>query len=177
MHTIHYIATKSDNKTNAHSEVKQFLENQMGSEDNISSWYDWFVTGGGRWASGDDNQYNDDYVGDVAHQSEPAFREKLDQAHNWYNENLSQSIDEVRKINLTEMLDNIENNKEGLHKNFKLSFDLWPVNKLYNLISGDWGPDDHFYDTVNHTPHPTYMLEAIDKGDKDWYIVPVDFHF
>lgn len=177
MHTIHYVAAKADNKENAHSEVRSFLEKQMGSDENISSWYDWFVTGGGRWASGDDNQYNDNYVGDVAHQSEPAFREKLDQAHKWYNETLGQSIDEVREINLTEMLDNIENNKEGLHKNFKLSFELWPVSKLYNLISGDWGPDHHFYDTVNHTTHPTYMLEAIDKGDNDWYIVPVDFHF
>lgn len=177
MHTIHYIAVKADSKDTAHRTVKDHLESNMGSDENISSWYDWFVTGGGRWATGDDNQYNDEWTGDVAHQSEPAFREKLDQAHKWYNENLGQAIDDVRKINLPDILDEIENTKEGLHKNFKLSFELYPVNKLYSLVSGDWGPDHHFYDTVNYTTHPTYMLEAIDKGDNDWYIVPVDFHF
>lgn len=178
MHTIHFIATQAIGKDEAHRSVKSNLESHLGSEEFPSDvWYDWFVTGGGRWASGDDNQYNDEWTGDVAHQSEPAFQEHIDKAHKFYMTELGETIEQARKINLTDILDNINNDKESMYPNFKLSFELYPLHKLWSQIASNWGPDSYFYDIVNHTTHPTYMREAIDKGDTNWYIVPVDFHF
>ncbi len=60
MHTLQWIVTTADDKNHAFYSVKHYLEENMGSEYNYSSWYDWFVTGGGRWNPNDTDGYNDD---------------------------------------------------------------------------------------------------------------------
>ena len=174
MHVIQYIATKSDTPENAHGSVKQYLEAQMGSGDNISSWYDWFITGGGRWSTGDDNQYNDDWVGDVAHQSSPKFQEYVDTASRFKQEELTRYIQNARKINLSDILDLAEAGEEDY---FKVGHQLYEIKQIYDITLGVWNHNSYFFDTENDTTRSKYMLEAIDKGDDDWYIVPVDFHF
>ena len=178
MHVIQYIAVKSDTAQNAHSSVKHFLEEQMGQVEYVhNTWYDWFVTGGGRWASGEDNQYNDTWTGDVVHQSSPKFQEYLDTAHKYKLEATMDDLKYARDINISEILDNIENNQEGLYPMYTEASALYPFSQLYKQLTGMWGPDSYFFDIENDTTHPTYMREGIDKGDKDWYLVPVDFHF
>lgn len=175
MHVIQYVATKSDTPENAHSSVKQYLEAHLGSEDYPSDvWYDWFITGGGRWASGDDNQYNDSYVDDVTHQSQPEFQENIDKAKKFRKTEIQENLEAARKLDITKLLDSIDSDSEF---NFGAAIELYPIKKLYDISWGSWDHSSYFFDIENDTTSTKYMLEAIDKGDDDWYIVPVDFHF
>ena len=177
MHTIQYIATQADDTDHAFRSVKDYLETLLGDGESINTWYDWFVTGGGRWASGEDNQYNDEWTGDVAHQSSPKFQEYLDTAHKYKLEAVEADLKYARDINISEILNNIENDLEGLYPMYAEASALYPFSQLYKNMVGMWGPDSYFFDIENDTTHPTYMREGIDKGDNNWYIVPVDFHF
>jgi len=176
MHVIQYIATQADSKQEAFDGVKNNLEEQLGNGEVINTWFDWFVTGGGRWST-DEDPYIDHYTGDVAHQADPKFQEYLDTAHKYYLQSLAETVEQNRKIDLPALLDSIDMTKEGLYPNFRLAMDSYPLKKLWDVLSNVWGPDSYFFDLVNDTTHPTYMREAIDKGDTNWYIVPVDFHF
>jgi hypothetical protein len=176
MHCIQYIAAKSDTAENAHSQVKQYLEAQMGDDDTHNTWYDWFVTGGGRWASDENAQYDDSYTADVVHQDSPKFQEYLDTAHKYKLEAVEADLKYARDINIAAIFDNIENNQEGLYPMYTEANALYPFKKLYDHVISAWGPDSYFFDIENDTTHPTYMREGIDKGDKNWYLVPVDFH-
>lgn len=176
MHVIQYVATKADDVESAHSFVKNYLESLMGNDESHNTWYDWFIVGGGRWASGVDNQYNDEWTGDVVHQDSPKFQENLDQAHKWKLEATSWEIKRAKEIDMSGVIDRIENDQEGLYPMWDVTSQLYPFYKLYQMTSGTWGSDSYFFDIEHETTHPTYMREAIDKGDKDWYLVPVDFH-
>ena len=59
MHVLQWIATRADDKDEAFRRVKDYLETNMGNEDSYSSWYDWFVCGGGRWNENTDDPYDD----------------------------------------------------------------------------------------------------------------------
>ena len=174
MHVIQYIATKADNIDEAFRTVKGYLEAHLGSEDYPSDvWYDWFVTGGGRWSSSTD-PYDDDYTDDVAHQSSPKFQEYLDTATRYKKEELTRYIQNARKINLKEILDLAEAGEEDY---FKVGHQLYEIKQIYEMTLGVWNYNAYFFDTVNDTTVSKYMQESIDKGDTNWYIVPVDFHF
>ena len=172
MHCIQYIATKADDVEDAHGNVKAYLENLMGDE-GYGTWYDWFVTGGGRWATGD-NQYNDEYTQDVVHQSSPKFQEYLSKAKEYRQAEITQYLEKARAVNLTELLDMIDLEDEW---NFKVGHQLYDIKKLYDITMGSWDYTSYFFDSENDTVVTKYMLEAIDKGDDNWYLVPVDFHF
>jgi hypothetical protein len=177
MHVIQYVATKADDVESAHSQVKSYLESHLGSESYSSDvWYDWFVVGGGRWASGE-NQYNDNYTGDVVSQDSPKFQEYLDIAHKYKLEASAADLKYAREVDVSALLDSIENNQEGLYPMYDEANKLYPFRNLYNQLIGMWGPDSYFFDIENDTTHPKYMLQAIDNDTKKWYIVPVDFHF
>lgn len=176
MHTIQYIAVKADSVEEAHANAKSYLESQLGSGDTYNTWFDWFVVGGGRWATGDENQYNDDWTGDVVHQDSPKFQEYLDQAQQWKLESTMWEIKRAREIDISNTLDKIENDQEGLYPMWDVTSELYPLHKLYEATNGSWNSDSHFFDIEHEASHPKYMREAIDKGDKNWYLVPVDFH-
>lgn len=177
MHVIQYIAVKSDTAENAHGSVKQYLETQMGTDPYVSpSWYDWFVVGGGRWATEDGNQYNDDYIDDVAPQDDPRFQGYIDQAHKWKLEATMDDLKYARKVDMAALLDKIENDQEGLYPMYAVTTELYAFYCLYKQLSGMWGPDSFYFDMEHDSTNPTHMKNAIDNGDKDWYLVPVDFH-
>ena len=172
MHVIQYIATKADSVQEAFDEVRGYLETNMG-DSGYDNWYDWFVTGGGRWSTSED-PYDDTYTNDVVHQSDPKFQEYLDTAHKYRLNELNTYIEQARKINLSDMLDSFEDFE---HDHFKVGMDLYPLTKLYDMAMGRWDFNSYFMDSVNDTTNRKYLLEAIDNGDQDWYLVPVDFHF
>ena len=177
MHVIQYVATKADDVESAHRQVKDYLETHMGSEEFPSDvWYDWFIVGGGRWSSAPD-PYDDEWIVDVVHQDSPKFQEYLDQAHKWRLEATEVDLKYARDINIAAIFDNIENNQEGMYPMFAEASALYPFKKLYDHVSGTWGPDSYYFDIDNDCTHPTYMRQGIDNGDKNWYIVPVDFHY
>lgn len=173
MHCIQFIATQADSKQEAFDEVKANLENRMGDDENLSSWYDWFVTGGGRWSTSDD-PYNDNYTADVAHQSDSKFQEYLDTAVKYRSEELARYVEKARQLNLSEVLDLVEAGEEDY---FKAGHQLYDIKQIYEMTLGVWNFNSYFFDIVNDQIIPKYMQESINNGAKNWYLVPVDFHF
>jgi hypothetical protein len=55
--------------------------------------------------------------------------------------------------------------------------DLYPINKLYDMALGVWDYNSYFFDIVNDSANRKYMLDTIDNGADNWYLIPVDFHF
>jgi hypothetical protein len=173
MHVIQYVATQADDKSHAFNSVKHYLEVNLGEHESYNNWYDWFVTGGGRFSTSDD-PYDDNYQEDVVHQSEAKFEEYLDTAHKYRQQELSQYEDEARKLNLTELLDNLQDFE---HDHYKVGSQLYPLKQLYEMCMGVWNYNSYFMDSINDSTNRKYMRESIDKGADNWYLVPVDFHF
>ena len=172
MHTLHQIATQADSKEEAHARVKDYLETQLGEEFGPNNqWFDWFVVGGGRWSTSDD-PYDTDYFPDVAHYSEPKFAESVAQALSWREEELQRYVTSAKETNLSELLSQL-----GQVDNFKIASELYNVKKIYDMTVGSWDFNSYFFDMINDTTTDKYMKESIDKGDKTWYAVPVDFHY
>ena len=172
MHTLHQIATQAESKEEAHSRVKDYLETTLGEEfGTTNTWYDWFVVGGGRWSTSDD-PYNTDYWPDVKHTSEIEFFQSISQALTWREEELQRYAAVAKETNLRELLSQL-----GQVDNFKIASELYNVKKIYDMTVGSWDFNSYFFDMINDTTTDKYMQESIDKGDKTWYSVPVDFHY
>lgn len=172
MHTIHQIATQADSKEEAHARVKDYLETQLGNDHSYTpTWFDWFVTGGGRWSTSDD-PYDDNYTDDVVHSSDTKFAESIAKALEWRNEEMQRYLKEAKEINLSELLSQV-----GQVDDFKVGHQLYSVKKIYDMTMGMWDSNSYFFDMINDTTTDKYMQESLDKGDKTWYAVPVDFHF
>lgn len=178
MHVIQYIAIEADDRDHAFRSVKNYLETHLGNdpESPTNTWYDWFVTGGGRWSTSGD-PYNDDYQADVAHQDSPAFEDYLLTAHKFKLEATAADLKYAREVDMTELLDKIEQNQEGLYPMYDEANWLYPFKNLYNQLIGMWGPDSYYFDIHHDSTNPIHMKNSIDKGSKNWYIVPVDFHY
>ena len=178
MHVLHYIATQADSKEEAFDSVKWFLNAQMGDDDVPHTWYDWFITGGGRWSSGTD-PYDDNYADDVVHQDDPKFHEHLIKAHELKLSDTGYWIKKVRENtpDIEAILDKIENNQEGLYPMFEESIQLMDIMMLENCISGRWHSGSFFFDMVNELTYPKIIRESIEAGVDNWYLVPVDFHY
>jgi hypothetical protein len=180
MHVLQWIATEADNKDEAYRRVEDTLQEMLGdSESPTLTWYDWFVVGGGRWNTKDD--------------------ESAAAAYTEGKTNLIISYDESPEPFLTGILRALEDRKsefDGYAKDVDSSiidkiikdynpkeFDfmafqsLYPIKKMIDMAYGTWDMNSYFYDMVNDTTTPKYLYESIDKGNKNWYLVPVDFHF
>ena len=174
MHVIQYVATTADNAESAHSFVKNYLESLMGNDDSHNTWYDWFVTGGGRWASGEDNQYNDEWTGDVVHQSSPKFQEYLNKAKEFRQTSLKEYLEEASRLDLAKILDNI---KVSEGADFHSGMLLYSIKKLYDMTMGEWDYNSYYFDIHHDSANMIHLQNSLDKGADSWYIVPVDFHF
>jgi len=176
MHCIQYIATQADSTQEAFDDVKSHLEGFLGDDPftaGSATWYDWFVTGGGRWSTSDD-PYNDEYTGDVVHQSAPKFQEHLDKAKEFRQTSLKEYVEQATKVDYNKIINDIDVSGGD---DFRAGMELYPIKKLYDMALGIWDYNSYFFDIVNDSANRIHMLEAIDKGDKNWYLVPVDFHF
>jgi hypothetical protein len=56
-------------------------------------------------------------------------------------------------------------------------FQLYELYKMIDMTQGKWDFNSYFYDMHHETTNTKYMLESIDTGNKNWYLVFVDFHF
>lgn len=174
MHVIQYVATKADDVESAHRQVKSYLEEQLGSGDTYTTWYDWFVTGGGRWASNENAQYDDNYTADVAHQDTPKFQECLDKAKEFRQQALNEYIAEARKVDVDKIISDIET---SAGEDFRSAMELYSLHKLYDMSIGKWDYNSYYFDIIHDSSNMIHLKNCLDKGDKDWYLVPVDFHF
>ena len=174
MHTIQYIATQADDVDHAFRSVKDYLENQMGDEYNLSSWYDWFVTGGGRWASDENAQYDDNYKGDVVHQSSPKFQEYLDKAKEYRQTSLKEYVEQANKADYNKIINDIDVSGGD---DFRAGMELYSIKKLYDIALGIWDFNSYFFDIINDSANMIHVKNSLDNGEDNWYLVPVDFHF
>lgn len=176
MHTIQYIAVQGDDVDEAFRRVKHELEAMLGNdpESSTDTWFDWFVTGGGRWTTDPANQYNDEYQGDVVHQSQIAFESYLNKAKEFRQQTFEEYLKQANDIDYTNLLSEIAAKPED---SFHGGMQLYPIKKVYDMTMGTWDYNSYFFDIINDTASMKSLQNSIDNGADDWYLVPVDFHF
>jgi hypothetical protein len=174
MHVLQRIAVQADDTSHAFNSVKHYLETQMGSEYSYSSWYDWFVTGGGRWNPNSDSQYDDnDQSMTISYDEDPqaflaAVNNAIDERMSEFNQ-YRQSFN-TKNVDINSVLDSYNGQMD-------FGFQLYELYKMIDMTQGKWDFNSYFYDMVHETTNTKYMLESIDTGNKNWYLVFVDFHF
>ncbi len=174
MHVLQRIAVQADDTSHAFNSVKHYLEAQMGSEYSYSSWYDWFVTGGGRWNPNEGSQYNDDDQSmTISYDDNPqaflaAVNNAIDERMSEFN-SYRQSFN-TKNVDINSVLDSYNGQMD-------FGFQLYELYKMIDMTQGKWDFNSYFYDMHHETTNTKYMLESIDTGNKNWYLVFVDFHF
>lgn len=168
MHVLQRIAVQADDKDHAFRSVKDYLETQMGDEYNYSSWYDWFVTGGGRWNENADQYNDDDQSMTISYAEEPEkFISSINEAIEARVAEFNQYRKSLADVDINASLDKYDGQMD-------FSFDLYPLGKMIDLMQGKWDFNSYFFDCTHETTNTKYML---DKIDGSWYLVYVDFHF
>ena len=173
MHTIQYIAVQADDTDMAFRSVKDNLETHLGDEHTNNAWYDWFVTGGGRWSTSED-PYDDNYYNDVVHQSSPKFQEYLDKAKEFRQTSLKEYVESSKKVDIAKIISDIELSGGD---DFRAGMELYSIKKIYDMAMGTWDYNSYFFDIHHDSANTIHMKTSIDNGADSWYLVPVDFHF
>ena len=172
MHVLQYITVQADTSDEAFRTVKDSLESELGSNEYATnSWFDWFVAGGGRFVEG--NPYEESPSHIISYDDAPAeYRAIVDslitsrmEEFNGYRKQF-----ESKGIDLNDKLDNYK----GV---MNYDFELYPLKKMIDMIQGEWDMNSFFYDMHHASTNPEHMYKSIDLGNKNWYAVPVDFHF
>jgi hypothetical protein len=172
MHVLQYIAVQSDTSDEAFRTVKDTLESELGNNDySTNSWFDWFVAGGGRFVAGNPYEESDNHI--ISYDEAPKdYRAIVDsmiasrmEEFNGYRKQF-----ESKGIDLNDKLDNYK----GV---MNYDFELYPLKKMIDMIQGEWDFNSYFYDMHHASTNPEHMYKSIDLGNKNWYAVPVDFHF
>lgn len=175
MHVLQWIAVQADDNSHAFNSVKHYLEVNMGSEDSYASWYDWFVTGGGRWNDNGNDPYDDDNESMViSYDEDPKkFLETVEKSMVQRKEEFDRYAKDINPDILAKIISDYNPRK----KDFAVFSELYPIKKIIDMAYGEWDFNSYFFDCNNDTTSPKYMFESIDTGNKNWYLIPVDFHF
>ena len=188
MHTLHYVAVKLDDhfdgtnsavlREEASDQVHSTL---LGDERPYGSWYDWFVSGGGRFTEG--------YAYANSYDSVILFGEDKDKFLSSMNEALSWALAETQRlyeeVQRNFDLDSAVAHYERTYNNNTVveghsSMGAWTMRRLVSLLDNYWNPDSHFLDITNGTPQPRYLLDDIERNPDEagqWALVPTDFHY
>ena len=180
MHVLQWIATEADDKDEAYRRVEDTLQSMLGDyESPTLTWYDWFVVGGGRWNVGENDDHAEAYTEGKTNliisydESPEPFLTGVLRAM----EDRKAEFDGYAKDIDSSVIDKIINDYDPKEFDFPAFQSLYPIKKMIDMAYGEWDFNAYFYDMVNDTTTPKYLYESIDKGNKNWYLVPVDFHF
>jgi hypothetical protein len=172
LHILQYIAVKADSAEEAIDNVRTELENQMGEIGSGVTWYDWFVTGGGRF-NPDSDPYTDGQTNMIiSSQDSEAFEQTLVECIGNRVTEFNRYRDEWNRsnVNLEATLDTYEGTTD-------YSMSLYPIGKMVDMLQGEWDFNSYFYDLDNWSTNPIHMnSDRINNGSL-WFLVPVDFHF
>jgi hypothetical protein len=176
MHTLHWIAVEAENEENAVDIVDQTLDSYMSGNDAPSTWYDWYVVGGGRWNTAEDEDLMAGYTKKsnmvISYDKDPnAFRAKIDEGVQQRIADYNQYLAEVKETKVIDKLDNYGG---------AMSYDyhFYALNRLLAHQMGEWSHDSWFFDMVHDSTNATHILSKIDRNEgKNLYLCPVDFHF
>ena len=176
MHTLQWVVVEADDIEDSVSVADALLESAMGDGDNPSSWYDWYIVGGGRWNIADEEDWKAGYDTKtnmvIAFEDNPnAFRAKIDELITNRIATFNEYREEFSKIDLNKVLDEYQGN-------MSYSMDTYAISNMLRLIRGDWFYDSKFYDLGHWSTNATHILSKIDNGlGENLYLVPIDFHF
>jgi len=170
MHTLQYIAIQSEDKESAANTVKNLLEEELNPG---SSWYDWFVVGGGRFAPNPEDQYDDTHETVISYADTPdIFDEKVGDCMKSKGREYQELYTDY-KLNKEE----IEKTFEAWNGNMEFSMALYPLRKMLDIVQGHWDYTSRVYDITNWSTNTHHMNRSLADGNKNWFLVPVDFHF
>ena len=175
MHVLQRIAVQADDKDMAFRAVKDTLESELGSDAYASNaWFDWFVTGGGRWNPSPDSQYDDNEQSMTV-----SYEEEPDKFISVVNEAIEARVEEFNRYRQYFNEKNVDINAylDKYDGQMDYSMELYDLSKMIDMAQGKWDYNSYFYDMHHASVNTQHMLNAIDKGVKNWYIVFVDFHF
>jgi hypothetical protein len=174
MHVLQHIAVVADSQDEAFRTVKDSLESELGDyESTTNSWFDWFVAGGGRWNPNPDSQYQDDQSMIISYEESPLeYRSMVDKAIS----SRMNEFEDYRKSYADKGID-LDNKLDNYKGVMNYDFELYPLKKMIDMIQGEWDMNSYFYDMHHASTNPDHMYKNIDLGNKNWYAVPVDFHF
>lgn len=176
MHTLHYIAVTAEDKQDAFGKVSSQLEpTEFGR---IVGWSDWHVVGGGRWNTEPANQYNDSSNNIISYEEDrDDFDKAIESVRKWRIHEMNKNIKDIDFDKITsDMVDYISNGGE-LQSERKFDLHRYSLKLSLDALSGYWTPDSGFYNIDWGSADFSTMQESIDNGNKNWYLVPVDFHF
>ncbi len=169
MHTLQYIAIQSEDKESAASTVETLLNEELNPG---HSWYDWFVVGGGRFNDGED-PYEETYETTISYEDTPElFDSVVAECKQKQGREFQELLIDFKlsKLNLLEMF-------EAWNGEMNFSMDLYPVKKMIDIMQGSWDYTSRFYDLANWSTNTHHMNRSIADGTKNWFLVPIDFHF
>jgi hypothetical protein len=175
MHVLQWITVQADNKELAFDTVKDNLESELGNNEYSSNaWFDWFVCGGGRWNPNPDSQYDDNDKSMVI-----SYDEDPNKFITQVELSIQSRVDEFNgyRQQFNEKQVDINNKLDSYAGEMQYDFDLYPLKKMIDMLQGEWDFNSYYYDMHHASTNREHMLDSIDKGNKNWYAVPVDFHF
>jgi hypothetical protein len=172
MHVLQYIAVKADSPEEAIDSVRERLQDILGNEYGGGAWYDWFVTGGGRFNT-DNDPYTDGAINMiVSSKDSEAFELILKDCVEARMSEFNRYREEWKNSNI---------NLEGVFDEFDGAMDysmrLYGIGRMIGMIQGDWDFNSYFYDIDNWSTNPVHMNKDRVENDTLWFLVPVDFHF
>lgn len=170
MHTLQYIAIQSEDKESAANTVKNLLEEELNPG---ASWYDWFVVGGGRFAGREGLQYDDTDETTISYEDTPdLFNDKIGECMTARGKEFQELLIDFKlnKTNLLEMF-------EAWNGEMSFSMELYPVKKMIDIMQGAWDYNSKLYDITNWSTNTHHMNRSLADGNKNWFLVPIDFHF
>jgi hypothetical protein len=172
MHVLQYIAVKADTPEEAIHQVRFELESMLGNDGSTTSWYDWFVTGGGRF-----NQESDPYTDGqinmvVSSKDSEAFELILKDCVEARMSEFNRYRDEWNRSNI-----NLEAVFDEFDGAMDYSMRLYGIGRMIGMIQGDWDFNSYFYDLANWSTNPVHMTKDRINNGTLWFLVPVDFHY
>jgi len=176
MHVLQWVIVEADDVESAADVANGLLEEEMATGESYTSWYDWFVVGGGRWNVEEDESFLAGYDTKtnmiIAFEDNPnAFNAKLQELIFYRIDSYNEYYEEVKKLDIASLFDNYG----GV---MSYTSETYPLRKLIEYLDGDWNSDSKFYDLVHYSTNATHILSKIDNGlGENLYFVPVDFHF
>jgi hypothetical protein len=172
MHVLQYIAVKADSPEEAIDNVRTQLEHIMGESGSGATWYDWFITGGGRW-NPESEPYTDGATNMiVSSKDSEAFEKVLAESIEARLSEFNRYRDEWNRSNV-----NLDSYFDEFDGTMDYSMTLYSLGKMIDMVQGEWDFNSYFYDIEHWSSNPLHMNKDRINNDTVWYLVPVDFHF
>lgn len=169
MHVLQYIAVVAEDSDEAMSLVESRLNEELNPG---LSWYDWFVIGGGRFVEGDPYESSPNHIISAYEAGNDVFVKTI-------NDCVESRLREYRdyQASLEKSEIDIKAKLDSYTGVMDYSFELYPLAKMIDMLQGQWDYNAYYYDIDTYSTNPKYMLDKIEKDNKNIFLVPVDFHF